>query len=253
MAERVDVCIVGSGFGGSIAAWRLAELYEAAGADPANILVLERGRNLGPDDFRQSMDVGHLSDIYALVQGQGAQIVIGNLVGGSSNLYLAASLRAPSETFERTDHHPDDGPRRRMWPRRLSRRTLDRYYGRAEAALRVRQPRWDQVSKSGGLWAAALHRAGYTCDRVPLAIDPGRCVDAKWCHTGCIFGAKNTVLTNYLGAAARRRRANPAPSPGRLGCDDARAPLPVRGPRFAPRSRRRSSRRAPSTRSTARS
>ena len=42
MAERVDVCIVGSGFGGSIAAWRLAELYRAAGTDPSRILLLER-------------------------------------------------------------------------------------------------------------------------------------------------------------------------------------------------------------------
>ena len=32
--ERVDVVIVGSGFGGSITAWRLAELYRAAGVDP---------------------------------------------------------------------------------------------------------------------------------------------------------------------------------------------------------------------------
>ncbi len=204
MAERVDVCIVGSGFGGSIAAWRLAELYEAAGEDPARIAVLERGRHFGPDDFRQSMDIGHLSDVYGLIQGQGAQVVIGNLVGGGSNLYLAASLRAPSEIFERTDHHPADGPTRRMWPQRISRRTLNHFYARAEAALRVRQPGWNEVSKSGGLWAAALHDAGYTCERVPVAIDFGRCLDAKWCHTGCIFGAKNTVLTNYLGAAVRR-------------------------------------------------
>ena len=34
MAERVDVCIVGSGFGGSIAAWRLAELYARRGGRP---------------------------------------------------------------------------------------------------------------------------------------------------------------------------------------------------------------------------
>ena len=32
--------------------------------------------------------------------------------------------------------------------------------------------RWKQVSKSGGLWAATLHAAGHTCDRVPLAIRP---------------------------------------------------------------------------------
>ena len=203
MTERVDVCIVGSGFGGSIAAWRLGELYRAVEAD-ASVVVLERGRRFGHKDFRQSMDIDHLSGVYGLVQGEGAQIVIANLVGGGSNLYLAASLRAPSETFERTDTHPDDGPRRRMWPSEISRKTLNLYYGRAERALRVRQPSWRQVSKSGGVWAAALRKAGHTCDRVPLAINFGRCVDANWCHTGCIFGAKNTVLTNYLGAAERR-------------------------------------------------
>ena len=202
MAEAVDVCIVGSGFGGSIAAYRLAELYRAADQD-ASVLVLERGKRFGHTDFRQSMDVDHLSDVYGLIQGQGAQIVLANLVGGGSNLYLAASLRSPSETFERTDTHPDDGPRRRMWPAKISRRTLDRYYMRAERGLRVRQPSWDEVSKSGGVWAAMLRESGFTCDRVPVAIDFGRCVDAKWCYTGCVFGAKNSLITNYLASAER--------------------------------------------------
>lgn len=204
MAERVDVCIVGSGFGGSITAWRLAELYRAAGADPKNILVLERGRRFKHTEFKQSMSVDHLASVYNLIQstqGSGGQFVVANAVGGGSNLYLAASLRSPREIFERRDHAPDDGPDRRIWPKEISRRALDPYYARAERALRVRQPSWNEVSKSGGVWAASLHAAGHTCDRVPLAIDFGRCVDAKWCHTGCIFGAKNTVNTNYLGAA----------------------------------------------------
>jgi enediyne biosynthesis protein E9 len=206
MAERVDVCIVGSGFGGSIAAWRLAEMYAAADEDASKIVVLERGRRYGHTDFRQSMHIGHLSDVYMLIQstgGAGGQIVIANGVGGGSNLYLAASLRAPSEIFERRDRHPDDGPDRRMWPARISRKDLDPFYKRTEAALRVRQPSWQEVSKSGGLWAATLRAAGHTCDRVPLAIDFGRCVDAKWCHTGCIFGAKNSLITNYLPSAER--------------------------------------------------
>jgi choline dehydrogenase-like flavoprotein len=204
VAERVDVCIVGSGFGGSISAWRLAELYTAAGADPKSILVLERGRRFKHTEFKQSMSVSHLSAVYNLIQstqGSGAQFVVGNAVGGGSNLYLAASLRSPRQIFERRDHAPDDGPDRRMWPAPISRASLNPYYARAERALRVRQPSWNEVSKSGGLWAASLRAAGHTCDRVPLAIDFGRCVDAKWCHTGCIFGAKNTVNTNYLGAA----------------------------------------------------
>ncbi|MFL5913003.1 MAG: FAD-dependent oxidoreductase [Gaiellaceae bacterium] len=213
--EQVDVCIVGSGFGGSISAWRLAELYRAAGVDPARILVLERGRRFKHTEFKQSMYIGHLSDVYNLIQGSGGpgtvnatgpsggQVVVANAVGGGSNLYLAASIRSPSEVFERRDHRPDDGEDRRMWPSAISRRTLNPFYARAEAGLRVKQPSWKQVSKSGGLWAATLRAAGHTCDRVPLAIDEGRCVNAKWCHTGCIFGAKNTLNTNYLASAER--------------------------------------------------
>jgi choline dehydrogenase-like flavoprotein len=91
-----------------------------------------------------------------------------------------------------------------MWPAPISRASLDPYYARVERGLRVRRPTWSQVSKSGGLWAAALDEAGHTCDRVPLAINPDRCVDAKWCHTGCVFGAKNSLITNYLAAAEAR-------------------------------------------------
>ena len=152
MAERVDVCIVGSGFGGSISAYRLAELYQAAGVTPS-IMVLERGRRHTHTDFRQSMDIEHLSKTYGLVQGQGAQVVIGDGVGGGSNLYLAASLRSPRETFERRDRRPGDGPERRMWPSEISRAALNPYYRRVELALRVQRPSWKQIAKSGGLWA----------------------------------------------------------------------------------------------------
>lgn len=201
MSERVDVLIAGSGFGGAIAAYRLSELYRASGTDPANVLVLERGARFKHTDFAQSMHIDHLAKVYELVQGQGAQFVTATGVGGGSNLYLAASLRAPTETFERRDRRPGDGSPRRMWPAALSRRTLDPYYARAEAALRVQRPTWSQVSRSGGLWAATLDAAGHTCDRVPLAISAERCVDAKWCHTGCVHGAKNSVITNYLASA----------------------------------------------------
>src|SRR3954464_4429441 len=203
MAEQVDVLIAGSGFGGSITAFRLAELYHAAGADPKAIVVLERGKRFGHRDFKQSMHIDHLSDVYNLIQGQGAQVVVGNAVGGSSTLSLAASLRSPSETFERRDRRPGDGDDRRMWPAAISRRALDPYYARAERGLRVVRPTWRQVSKAGGVWAAALHASGHTCDRVPVAISPTRCVNANWCHTGCIFGAKNSMITNYLPSAER--------------------------------------------------
>ena len=145
MAEQVDVLIVGSGFGGSITAFRLAELYHAAGGNPRSIVVLERGQRYKHNEFRQSMDIAHLSDVYNLVQGNGAQIVVANALGGGSNLYLAASIRAPTETFERRDKRPGDGPDRRMWPRAISRHSLDPYYARVERGLRVNRPTWNQV------------------------------------------------------------------------------------------------------------
>jgi choline dehydrogenase-like flavoprotein len=170
MTEQVDVVIAGSGFGGSITAFRLAELYRAAGTDPRSIVVLERGRRFRHVDFKQSMHVDHLSSVYNLIQGQGCQVVTANAVGGGSNLYLAASLRSPSETFERRDRGPGDGPERRMWPDPISRATLNPYYERAERGLRVNAPdRGTRCPKSGGLWAATLAAAGHTCDRVPLA------------------------------------------------------------------------------------
>src|SRR5256714_2463206 len=144
MAERFDVCIVGSGFGGSISAFRLAELYRAAGQTPS-ILVLDHGPRHQHTDFRQSMDVQNLSRIYGLVQGQGAQIVVGNAVGGGSNFYLAASLRSPRETFERRDHRPEDCPDRRMWPQGISRAALDPLFKRADRALPLQRPSWSPL------------------------------------------------------------------------------------------------------------
>src|SRR3954466_7831050 len=107
MAERVDVCIVGSGFGGSISAFRLSELYRAAGVDPKSILVLERGARFKHTDFRQSMAIANLARVYNLIQSSGGtgsvtapgpsgvQVVTANAVGGGANLSLAAPLPPP--------------------------------------------------------------------------------------------------------------------------------------------------------------
>ena len=125
-----------------------------------------------------------------------------------------------------------------MWPAAISRASLDRYYARAEAGLRVRQPSWNEVSKSGGVWAAMLREAGHTCDRVPVAIDFERCVDAKWCYTGCVFGAKNSLITNYLPSAERRGvEVRPLVQVERGRAVD-RAPVPLARPRRERSTRR---------------
>ena len=235
MAERVDVCIVGSGL--RRLDLRLPARRALPGGRPVAraCMVLERGPRHQHTDFRQSMDIELLSRIYGLVQGQGAQIVVGDGVGGGSNLYLAASLRSPSETFERRDHRPDDGPDRRMWPAQISRATLDPYYARVEAALRVQRPTWNQVAKSGGLWAATLDNAGHTCDRVPVAID------LEPLHPGEVVPHGLHLRRQELGDHELPRlgradgRAGAAELAGGAGHAEHLAPLPLRGER-RPRS-----------------
>ena len=170
--------------------------------------MLERGRRFKHTDFKQSMYIEHLSNVYNLIQSHAGhrrrRSWWRTAWAAARTSTWRRRIRSPRETFERRDHHPDDGPDRRMWPKEISRRTLDPYYRRAERALRVRQPSLERGVEVGRpVGGRRCDAAGHTCDRVPLAIDFGRCVDAKWCHTGCIFGAKNTVTTNYLGAAER--------------------------------------------------
>ena len=164
----------------------------------AAIVVLERGRATRHTDFRQSMDIDHLSDVYMLIQGQGAQVVTANAVGGGSNLYLAASLRSPHETFERRDRRPGDGPARRMWPDAISRRALDPYYARAERGLRV----------SG--------RPGIRC-RSPAACGRRRSPPPATRATACRWRSRRSAASTPSGvtpaaSSAPRTRSSPTTS-----------------------------------------
>ena len=151
MAERVDVCIVGSGFGGSISALRLAELYRAAGADPEHPRARARPRATSTPTSGSRWTSSNLSRHLRADPGRRARRSwSANGVGGGSNLYLAASLRSP----QRDLRAPRPPARRRPRPahvaaRRSAATTLDPFYARAEAALRVQRPSWNQVVEVG--------------------------------------------------------------------------------------------------------
>jgi len=187
--ERCDVVVIGSGFGGAIPAYHLA----AGGAD---VVVLERGPRMATQEFTHDLRLGTYTRFVDLVQGDGMTVVAGNCVGGSSVVYFAASLRAPGFVFERTR-----GTGIRQWPRALTRSALDPWYDRVEETLPVAQQDWDDVPYAGGLFAAACHRAGRTCNPVPVAVDLARCTNCNWMLNGCRFGAKRSMLLNYLPAA----------------------------------------------------
>jgi len=187
--ETTDVVVIGTGFGGAIPAY-----YLSAGG--ARVVMLERGPRLATADFTQDLRLDTYTRIVDLINGTGMSVVAGNCVGGGSVVYFAASLRAPSFVFERQGTLG-----RHLWPTSITRGSLDGYYDRVESVLPVAQQSWDEVSYAGGLWAAACARAGHTCNPLPVAVDLQQCTSCNWMLNGCVFGAKRSMLLNYLPAA----------------------------------------------------
>lgn len=192
-----DVVVIGSGFGGAIAAFRLA----LAGK---RVLVLERGPWVATPDLRQTQDPRWLVNIFRSYRGfappgvESMDILVGSCVGGGSVVYSGASLRAPSMVFGRQG----------WWPGGYSRASLDPYYALVERALPVNRLAWSapdepwrEVPKRGGVWGAALAGAGYTVEPLRQAVTD--CLHCGWCNAGCKFGKKNDLLQNYLPAALR--------------------------------------------------
>jgi choline dehydrogenase-like flavoprotein len=187
--ETTDVLVIGTGFGGSIPGY-----YLAAGG--ARVIMLERGPRVSTEEFTQSLQVGGYTRIVDYIQGTGCDVTAGNCVGGSSVIYYAASLRAPSFVFERRGTLG-----RRLWPAAITRRTLDKWYRRVERILPVSQQSWNDVPYAGGVFAAACARAGHTCQPVPVAVDLKRCTNCNWMLNGCRFDAKRSMLLNYIPGA----------------------------------------------------
>ncbi|MFJ5925618.1 FAD-dependent oxidoreductase [Kitasatospora sp. NPDC092948] len=188
--DSTDVLIVGSGFGGAIAAYHLA-------AGGAKVTVLERGPWLEADDFEHDFLLGSsYTRIFDFVVGDGMSLLGGNCVGGGSVVYFAAMPRAPRFVFDRTGSIG-----RRMWPGAIDRDSLDPWYERVEEALPITQQNWDDVTYAGGLFAAACAHAGHSANPVPAAVDRARCTNCNWMMAGCKFDAKRSLLLNYLPAA----------------------------------------------------
>jgi enediyne biosynthesis protein E9 len=188
--ERTDILVVGSGFGGAIAAYHLA-------AGGARVVVLERGPWLSTEEFEHDFKLGSSSTrIFEFVAGEGMSVLGGNCVGGGSVVYFATMPRAPRFVFERRG-----SINRRMWPAAITRDTLDPWYDRVSEALPVSMQDWSEVTYSGGLWAAACNHAGRTANPVPVAIDTQKCTNCNWMMAGCRFDAKRSLLLNYLPAA----------------------------------------------------
>lgn len=209
-----DVVVIGSGFGGSVAALRLTEKGYRVG-------VLEAGRRFADDELPQTswrlrrylwapwlgcygVQRMHLLPDVLVMAGAG--------VGGGSLNYANTLYRPPAAFFRESPWgHITD------WERELA-----PYYEQAERMLGVREnPTFtaaDEVMRS----VAEELGVGQTFTSTPVGVyfgEPGArvpdpffggagpdrtgCTECGSCMTGCRVGAKNTLVKNYLYLAER--------------------------------------------------
>lgn len=211
-----DVVIVGSGFGGSVAALRLAE-------KGYRVRVLEAGRRFEDDDFaKTSWDVRRY--LWAPLLGCfGVQrihrlphvmILAGAGVGGGS-LHYANTLYEPGDAFFSD----------RQWPKDTARQSeLTPHYATAKRMLGV-VDRWPHTGPVERIMAGAAADLGVgdSFRQAPVGVflgmpgvtvpdpyfdgeGPARtgCTQCGNCMVGCRVGAKNTLMKNYLPLAERR-------------------------------------------------
>jgi choline dehydrogenase-like flavoprotein len=187
---ETDVLVIGSGFGAAAPALRLAEAGHS-------VTILEKGPRINPfQDFKQTQDPKYLLTYLKGMSGNNLSVTYAEAMGGGSGFYEMVSLRAPSKVFQQQD---DGG--RRLWPVSIDRGTLDPYYDIAERMLNVEQISLQEVPKTGLVFSLMMKNLGYSCERAPYAVRG--CLGSGFCVTGCVYGAKQSLLLNYLPQAVQ--------------------------------------------------
>lgn len=189
MPTTADAIVIGSGFGGSIAALRLAE-------SGRKVVVLEWGGRNTAKDFRQSWDPRYLQTLYNVTPSTDFEALFryARTLGGGSVMFSGMMLKSPREVFEFVDEI-DYKP----WPDEITRDTLEPYYDKVEKMMQISQARWDEAPKSGAAFARLIQNAGKLADRGRF--NYVNCVQCGFCEAACIYDAKRSLILNYIPAA----------------------------------------------------
>jgi cholesterol oxidase len=230
-AEHFDAVVVGSGFGGSVTAYRLAEAGHS-------VCLLERGKPFPPNSFPRS-PLGMKSQFWDPSAGghgmfnmwsfDNIDAICASGLGGGSLIYANVLLRKDEDWFVKEE--PGKGSWKdgyEYWP--VTRADLDPHYDRVERMMNVQKYPLDQDPYDKTLKTLAFRDAarklGHDWNLVNLAVtfandgDPplvgepikedrpnihGRtrltCKLTGECDLGCNHGSKNTLDYTYITAA----------------------------------------------------
>jgi cholesterol oxidase len=207
-----EVVVVGSGYGGGIAASRLAR----AGRQ---VCVLERGKEFQPGEYPNKESeaqrelqvdlpeahVGSRTGLYDIRANDNINVVLGCGLGGTSLVNANVSLKAEPRVFD--DSH---------WPKALRddlETLLNDGYQRAEEMLKPTPypdtypslHKLEALQKSAEYMNERFYRPPINVTFVEppnsinhVGVEQHKCTCCGDCVSGCNFGAKNTVLMNYL-------------------------------------------------------
>ncbi|MGH7325547.1 MAG: GMC family oxidoreductase N-terminal domain-containing protein [Candidatus Rokuibacteriota bacterium] len=209
LRPHYPVVVIGSGYGGAIAASRLARAGQ-------KVCVLERGREFQPGEYPDTLAearrefqidapaglLGSRTGLYDFRLNADIHVFLGCGLGGTSLVNANVSLRADPRVFQ--------DPR---WPAafRSDQDRLEEGYRRAEEMLQPVTypdpapglPKLEALRVAAGALKQPFRRppinVNFTLDgpnHVGVAQHP--CTLCGDCVSGCNHGAKNTVLMNYL-------------------------------------------------------
>lgn len=213
-----DLLIIGSGYGGAVAAARFAGATEAG--RKLSVWLLERGAEHEPGRFpsRFAELPGHVR--FSMQNGgppSGRELgLLDARIGPDLNLLLANGLGGGSLINANVMVRPEDEVFQQGWPSELDAESLREGYERAEAMLKpVPLPRAIDLGKLAALrglaGAGEVKRAPVhvNWDGEPSAagVTMSPCTLCGDCLTGCNQGAKGSLDTNYLAWARQRHVA----------------------------------------------
>ena len=190
LVTHADVCVIGAGGGGAVAAAELAD----AGLD---VVVLEQGPHWTSADFTQREDemLPRLFEEAGMRQTEDGSIIVlqGRCIGGSTVHNLCYAFRTPD-------------PILRMWREEhglpeLSSAAMAASFERVERNLKVKQIREDEVNLLNQVIRRGTEALGWS--GFVTRHNRDACVQSGYCILGCSYDAKQSMLVTYVPRADR--------------------------------------------------